>query len=87
MNATGPWTQFSTLNNPTFTFPVTRYLSRLTYRERIMMATAMAQYFIQLIYWHQLLAFSGAPLVGPAPLPVSFTDGSTNTPNLMELGI
>ena len=79
-NAPTPWTQFSTLNNPSFTFPAQgTYEVRLTVTDNDGNSNGPVIHAVNILA--PVAAFSGTPpLTGPAPLGVVFTDSSTNTP-------
>ncbi len=78
-NATQAWTQFSTAQNPAFSFPNGTYDINLTATN-----AGGSNTFTRTGYFTAttppVADFTGTPLSGTAPLPVTFTDTSSNTP-------
>ena len=78
----GSWTQFSTVRNPSYTFPTGTYDIRLTATNTAGSDDEIKTGYITVnaALLPPLAAFSAAPTSGTAPLSVTFTDQSTNTP-------
>jgi len=78
----GSWTQFSTAQNPTYTFPATgTYRIRLTATNAAGSNTLTKNNYITVSNPPKPMAeFTGTPTSGNAPLSVQFTDQSSNNP-------
>ena len=79
----GSWTQFSTAQNPSYTFTtVGTYGIRLVAANSAGSTTNTKSSYITVnaATLPPIAAFSAAPTTGTAPLTVTFTDQSTNTP-------
>ena len=78
----GSWTQFSTVRNPSYTFPTGTYDIRLTASNTAGtdIETKVGYITVNAATLLPVAAFSAAPTTGTAPLTVTFTDQSTNTP-------
>ena len=78
----GSWTQFSTVRNPSYTFPTGTYDIRLTATNAAGSDGEIKAGYITVnaASLPPLAAFSAAPTSGTAPLTVTFSDQSTNSP-------
>jgi PKD repeat protein len=81
-NATVPWTQFSTAQNPSnIIFPAAgTYDIQLNATNAIGSNTATKIGYITVSVAPPVAGFTGTPTLGITPLTVAFTDTSTNTP-------
>ncbi len=82
-NATTGWTQFSNDQNPTFTFPTGIYDINLTAGNKAGSNDEVRVSYITVAppVLTPDAEFSGTPVSGDAPLLVTFTDSSTNSPD------
>jgi len=79
--ATTGWTQFATTQNPTVSFPPGTFSISLTATNAGGSGSITSDNYITVTAPPAPVAsFSGTPLSGTAPLSVTFTDSSTNTP-------
>ena len=78
----GGWTQFSTEQNPSYSFTSTgAYSIRLTAANAVGSDSVTRNNYITVTAPHKPIAqFTGSPTSGMAPLTVQFSDQSTNSP-------
>jgi PKD repeat protein len=79
-NATVLWTQFSTAQNPSISFPAGIYDIRLNVTNFFGSSTSTKTSYITVLPPVPVANFTASPLSGNTPLIVAFTDTSTNTP-------
>jgi len=85
--ATTGWTQFATTQNPTVSFPPGTFSISLTATNAGGSGSITSDNYITVTAPPAPVAsFLGTPLSGTAPLSVTFTDSSTNTPTSWAWG-
>jgi PKD repeat protein len=77
----GTWTLFSASRNPTFNFPAGSYDIRLTANNTVGGSTITKPNYIT-AFPQPVANFTANPTTGVRPLTVTFTDSTTNNPNL-----
>jgi len=77
----GSWTQFSTARNPSFNFPAGFYDIRLTVTNSLGSDNETKLLYISAMPL-PVANFTANPTTGVRPLTVTFTDSTTNNPNL-----